>query len=285
MQQTPDLISVIMGIYNCEKTLPKAIESILAQTYSSWELIMCDDGSSDGTCAVAQKYAQQYPDKIILIQNETNKGLNVTLNHCLQYAHGEYVARQDGDDWSLPERFEKELQYLKQYPQCSFVSTSMIVNNGEKNIAIRHQSMQFPTKEGFMKANQFHHATIIIRYDAIMAVNGYSEDERLLRVEDFNLWTKLYAKGYQGCNLKEGLYVVVEDQATYSRRKLKYRINGAYAKSLAIKMLNLPKYNYIYVIYGIAKGFVPNFLYKFLHTKKIERKSEFVVENDSEANN
>ena len=77
-------ITVIMGIYNCEKTLDEAIASLFSQTYSGWKLVMCDDGSTDGTYEVAKKYAENY-DNIVLVKNEKNLGLNATLNHCLEY--------------------------------------------------------------------------------------------------------------------------------------------------------------------------------------------------------
>ena len=97
-------VSIIMGIYNCAETLPEAIESILNQTYLNWELIMCDDGSSDDTWKIAIRYAEKYPDKIKILKNESNKGLNYTLNRCLKKATGKYIARMDGDDISMPER-------------------------------------------------------------------------------------------------------------------------------------------------------------------------------------
>ena len=81
-----------MGIYNCAKTLPKAIESILTQTYSDWELIMCNDGSNDNTYEVAQKYAERYPEKVILLNNQYNMRLAASLNNCLSIARGEYIA-------------------------------------------------------------------------------------------------------------------------------------------------------------------------------------------------
>lgn len=76
-------VSVIMGIYNCESTLPQAVDSILAQTYPNWELVMCDDGSTDGTYAVAERYRIQYPEKIVLLKNEQNRKLSYSLNRCL----------------------------------------------------------------------------------------------------------------------------------------------------------------------------------------------------------
>ena len=119
-------VSIIMGIYNCAATLPEAIDSLLAQTSQGWKLIMCDDASIDDTYAIAESYQMRYPEKIILIRNEKNKGLNYTLNHCLQYVDTEFVARMDGDDLSLSTRFEKEMDFLDKNPQYSIVSTSMI---------------------------------------------------------------------------------------------------------------------------------------------------------------
>ena len=81
-------ISVIMGMYNCADTLSEAIESILNQTMKEWELIMCDDGSSDATYEVAELYMKRYPEKMILLRNRENRGLNYTLNRCLKAAKG-----------------------------------------------------------------------------------------------------------------------------------------------------------------------------------------------------
>ena len=80
------LISVIMGVYNCASTLEEAVNCIINQTYPKWELIMCDDASTDDTYTVAKKYAQMYPDKIFFLRNKKNHGLNYTLNKCLKSA-------------------------------------------------------------------------------------------------------------------------------------------------------------------------------------------------------
>ena len=110
-------VSIIMGIYNCASTLPEAIDSIINQTYNNWELIMCDDGSVDNTYEIADKYRNQYPKKIVLLKNEKNMGLNYTLNECLKHSSGEYIARMDGDDLSLPTRLEKEVAFLENNTQ------------------------------------------------------------------------------------------------------------------------------------------------------------------------
>lgn len=118
-------VSIIMGIYNCADTLEKAIESILQQTYDDWELIMCDDGSMDSTYEIATRFSRQY-ENIITFQNEKNMGLNYTLNECLKKAKGEYIARMDGDDISLPTRLEKEVTFLEQHKEYAIVSTNMV---------------------------------------------------------------------------------------------------------------------------------------------------------------
>lgn len=87
---------------------------------------MCDDGSTDATYSVAEKYTKQFSDKMILLKNSVNKGLNYTLNKCLKVATGEYVARMDGDDISLPKRLEKEADFLDTHPEYAIVSTPMI---------------------------------------------------------------------------------------------------------------------------------------------------------------
>ena len=111
MEKKP-LVSILMGIYNCADTLEEAIESIENQTYDNWELIMCDDGSKDNTYEIAKKYNEKNPEKFVLIKNEKNLGLNMTLNNCLKVAKGELIARMDGDDISLPERFGKMANFF-----------------------------------------------------------------------------------------------------------------------------------------------------------------------------
>ena len=114
-----------MGMYNCEDTLTEAIDSILNQTFDDWELILCDDGSSDATLQVASLYSKKY-EKIKIYRNDRNMGLNYTLNKCLQYAQGLYIARMDSDDISLPDRFEKEVNFLDNNNEYAIVSTRMI---------------------------------------------------------------------------------------------------------------------------------------------------------------
>ena len=269
MNMSAPKISVIMGIYNCAKTLDEAINSIINQTYRNWQVIMCDDASMDNTYEVAKKYCEQYPDKFILIKNEKNMGLNYTLNHCLEYAEGEYIARMDGDDISLLDRLEKEIVFLEEHPEYAIVSCPMIYfdENGEWGKGYNGGEVKI---ENMAKGTPFSHAPCMVKRQAYKAVGGYTVDKRLLRVEDYELWIKMLAKGYRGFNLEEPLYKMRDDRAAAKRRAYKYRINETYVRILAIKRLNLSKKNYIYVLRPLVVGLLPSSIYEYLHKRRMK---------------
>lgn len=260
-------VSIIMGIYNCSSTLSEAIDSIIAQTYTNWELIMCDDGSKDNTYDVALSYKEKYPNKIILIKNEKNLGLNKTLNRCLENATGEYIARMDGDDISLPLRFEKEVSFLDEHPEYAIVSSPMIYfdENGEWG---ESKAIENPTNLDFVTGTPFCHAPCMVRKEAYKEVNGYSTDDRTLRAEDYNLWFRLYSMGYKGHNLQTPLYKMRDDENAYSRRSFKFAKNEAYVRYTGYKMLNLPKKYYIFALRPIIVGLLPKTIYMVLHHRR-----------------
>lgn len=234
-------ISIIMGIYNCSKTLPEAINSILAQTYENWELIMCDDCSTDDTYNVAEEYKDKYPDKIILIQNEKNSKLAFSLNHCLKYATGEYIARMDGDDISLPERFEKQVAFLNAHPNIDLVGTAMqrFNENGLANILYPIEHPNYLTLKNRIP---FCHATILSKRCVFDKLNGYTVAERTQRAQDYDLWFRFFHAGFNGENLSEPLYMVREDKNAVRRRTAKVRINAYKTTLMGYKLLNYPKH-------------------------------------------
>lgn len=262
------IVSVIMGIYNCASTLPDAIESILSQSFKDWELIMCDDGSNDQTYEIALKYQQIFPDKIIVLKNDYNIGLNATLNKCLSVAKGKYIARMDGDDICVNDRFEKELEVLEQKTEISIVSCDMeyFDETGKWGYI---SNPTYPTRKDFLVGTPFCHAPCMVRKEAYDAVNGYSVDKRLLRVEDYHLWFKMYLAGYRGENIHMPLYQMRDDRNAYNRRKFKYRLNEAYVKSCIVKEFKFPFWMYIYVLRPIVVGVLPNWLYDILHKTKL----------------
>lgn len=264
------MISIIMGIYNCEATLIDAIESIAKQTYTDWELIMCDDGSQDGTYEVARRYMEEHPQyRIKILKHEKNQGLNQTLNDCLAVATGDFIARMDADDISLPERFEKEMQEFEKEPELSVVSCPMIYFDENGVWATGKRSKEYPEKKDLVRGTVHTHAPCIIRQEAIRNVGGYSVDKRLLRVEDWHLWVKIYASGRYGKNIEEPLYMMRDDANATKRRKFKYRFNESLVSRIAIREFGLPKRMYVYSLRPIIVGLLPTFVYNFLHRKKV----------------
>ena len=264
-------ISVIMACFNCEKTVEKAIDSILAQTYDNWVMICCDDGSDDRTLDILKQYSQQYPGKFVVIQNESNKKLPYSLNHCLQYVETELVARMDADDISVPERFEKQVRFLEEHPEYDLVSTGVTVSDGEKIIGSIIKIPE-PNRETILRQNAFSHATIMTYKRVYDALGGYSLDPTVLRVEDVDLWYRFMAAGFRGYNMPEELYLILENVNAVKRRTLQSRINGAKTCSRGNKLLGYRGWVCIKPYFRILKAFIPIKLYQKLHLWKINNR-------------
>lgn len=253
-------ISIIMGIFNCSQTLPKAIDSILAQTYENWELIMCDDCSTDDTFAIAKEYQEKYPDKIILIQNETNSHLAYSLNHCLKYATGKYVARMDGDDISVPERFEKQVNFLKSHPLVDLVGCCMQRFDGDTLGSIV-SAIEKPDRYTLRNRIPFNHATIMTYKSVYDELGGYTVEKRTERAQDFDLWFKFFDAGFYGENIQEPLYCVRENLSAIKRRSFKIRWLTFETTKIGFKLLNYPKHWIIIEFFKVAvKSITPSWV-------------------------
>lgn len=261
-------ISIIMGIFNCAETLEAAVQCILSQTYLDWELIMCDDGSQDGTYTLAEQLTKQYPEKIRLLKNEENMGLNYTLNRCLSVASGAYIARMDGDDLCPPNRFSQEVAVLEVEPEISIVSTDMEFFD-ESGVWGHISHPEYPQPRDLLHGSPFCHAPCMVRKEAYLAVGGYTVDEKLLRVEDYHLWLKMYKAGLRGKNIHEALYQMRDDRNAYNRRRFKYRLNEAYVRALCVKELHLPAAGYLYALRPILVGLLPPKVYDLLHKRNL----------------
>lgn len=261
-------ISVLMGVYNCQETLAESIDSIINQTYTNWELIICDDGSKDKTADIVRKYQEKIQGKIVFIQHESNKGLNETLNDCLEKATGDFIARMDGDDISLPERFEIELKAFEDEPDLAVVSCPMIYfdENGDWFTGTVHN--QYPSPENLIYGTIHCHGSCIVKTAVMREVGGYSVDDRLLRVEDWHLWLKIYEKGYRGKNINEVLYKMRDDRNANKRRTFRNRLNEAYVSCLVIRTFHLPIYKYLVVLRPILLGLMPSHMYNLLHKNR-----------------
>lgn len=262
-------VSIISGAYNVEKTLEKSINSILDQSYKNWEFIICDDGSNDKTLEILNTYKKKYPDKFLILKNERNLGLNKSLNKCLNYVTGTYIARHDLDDYSKSDRLEKQVNYLEMNPEISLVGTNMEYMD-EEGVWGRSQVVMSPTKKNFIKGTPFCHATIMLRNTVFEKVNGYSEKAYALRVEDYELWFRVYSKGFRGINLEEVLYTMYDNREAFNRRKFKYRLNESIVKYKGFRLLEISPIYYIQILRPLLIGALPYFIYKILRRKKLK---------------
>ncbi len=259
------LVSVIMGIYNCEKTLARAVESIQKQTYTNWELIMCDDCSSDDTFHTACRIAQEDP-RIRVIRNEKNLTLAPTLNRCLKLSTGEYIARMDGDDTCSPTRLEKELAFLETHPEYSVISCNMALSDGQSVFRIV-QHKERPNCRDFIFRNEHCHAACMVRAEALKAVAGYSEEKKHYRVEDYELWLRMYRAGYRGYNLQETLYEMLDSSSALKRRSFANRLNESRIVYEACKASSAKAHVYLHVAVPLLKWLVPTGIYRRIHSK------------------
>lgn len=266
-------VDIIMGIYNCEEYLAESIDSILNQTFKDWRLIMCDDKSTDDTLKIAERYAEKYPHKILLLKNKKNMGLNFTLNKCLRNADAEYIARQDGDDISKLNRLEKEAVFLDTHPDIAIVSTNAILFDND-GIWGELKLMKNPDKFTFLTGTPFCHASVMMRKEVLDFVGRYSVGEKLIRVEDLHLWFKMYAAGYRGYNIQTPLYLYRDDRNTLKRRTWQNRKNEYYVRKIGYKMLNIPWYLRFYKYRPIVLGLLPKGFYEILHRKRLGDKNE-----------
>lgn len=188
-----NLISVILPVYNGEKYLAEAIESILNQTYINFEFIIINDGSKDNSLEIIRKYEKQ--DSRIIIISRENRGLIVTLNEGIENSKGKYIARMDQDDISLPIRFEEQVSVLESDKKI-VVCGSLINIFGE----IRKSKIgKYYIEDKEIKANLlisccFAHPSVMIRRDTLIENNIYY-NENFPNAEDYYLWTQLAKVG------------------------------------------------------------------------------------------
>ena len=262
-------ISVIMGVYNSNQgsMLEESIQSILTQTFKDFEFIICDDGSTDGTWSKLMEL-KSVDKRLKVIRNEKNQGLAATLNHCLQNVNAQYIARMDADDISLPNRFEKQFEFLNTHQDYAFVGSSVILFDEKGDWGFR-KNPEKPEKKHLLFDSPFTHPSIMIRTDILKKVGGYRVGEETRRCEDYDLFMRLYAKGYKGYNLQEPVIKFRENKDAYSRRKYKFRIDEAKVRYNGFRQLGLMPKGIPYIIKPLIVGLIPQTVLSKLRREKI----------------
>jgi len=188
-------ITVLMPVYNGEIYLHQAIESILCQTYQDFEFVIINDKSTDNTKDILNSFAAK-DSRIVVYENETNLGITKSLNKGLKVARGEYIARMDDDDISLPQRFTKQIDYLERYPNVVLVSGAYdIIDDNGKFIGTINRSCSPGLVAWLLLFCNYvgGHSQVMFRRNAVLESGGYSEKD--LHNEDYGLWCRLVEIG------------------------------------------------------------------------------------------
>jgi len=194
-------VSVIMSVYNGERYLLEAIDSIINQTFEDFEFIIINDGSTDGT----KEIVESYDDERIMLIEQANMGLTKSLNRGLRLANGEYIARMDADDISHPERLHRQVSFLEQNKDIGLIGTDLLVinENGKLLYKINLPPDNPTIKQNMLKCNQFGHGSVMFRKECIDKVGFYREE--VGPAEDYDLWLRI-ADEYDIANISEPLY-------------------------------------------------------------------------------
>lgn len=202
-------VTVITTAYNAEGFVRESLDSIFGQTFQDFEIILLDDGSTDGTKAILKEYSEQHPNAKLL-SNPTNQGIPYSRNKALLHAEGEYIAIHDADDVSLPMRLEKEVGFFDEHENLTFIGAlAYRISQTGENIG----SMAYPpadTGGAFAvitryKLNPIIDPTCMYRRSIVLENGGYTMDPQLRTVLDFELWCRLLCQGHLMANMQDYL--------------------------------------------------------------------------------
>lgn len=234
-------VSVVLSVRNGGADLPKAIGSILAQSFSNFELIAINNGSKDGTRA----YLDSISDPRVRVFHQKDAGLAAALNRGISLARGRYVARQDHDDLADPSRIAKQVKFLDRHPDHALVGTRAEIWVGDKPTGRFHDH---PTEDAELRFallfnNYFVHSSVMIRKAALDEVGPYSTDRARQPPEDYELWSRI-ARRFRVANLSERLTIYREVPTSMSREGVdpfKEKLILISAENLAAAALGTPE--------------------------------------------
>ncbi|MBP1691214.1 MAG: glycosyltransferase [Bacteroidetes bacterium] len=207
-------VSVIMSTHNDSAYLPLAMESILQQTFKDFECIIVDDASTDATAGILERYTDA---RLRIIRHGQNMGLTRSLNEALALSRGVYVARMDGDDIALPDRFQKQVAFLDRNPDVGLVGTAFMYIDGQNTVTGTEPVFvsDAEIRSRLLKHNCFGHGTVMIRLAVVRALGGY--DESFPFAQDYDLWLRI-AERTAVANLADRLYCWRRTAGTISSR-------------------------------------------------------------------
>ena len=193
-------VSVIMSVYNSEKTVAKSIESLIGQTYKNLVILLVDDFSTDKTFNICKEYENNFKN-IYLFRNKNNLGLTKNLNFLINKSSGEFLARQDSDDISEPNRIEKQINFIEKYNLDGCTTRARIIQTGS---IIPKKSLYLPKRFVIYIKNPFIHGSLVLKKTVAESIGNYNE--KFYYSQDYKLMYDLVRAGSNLKIMKECLY-------------------------------------------------------------------------------
>ena len=250
-------VSVIMGVYNQmdSAALDLAVDSILKQTLKDFEFIIYDDGS----VPEAAHYIREQEKKDLRIRVfgvEQNHGLAFSLNSCAELARGKYIARMDADDIAREDRLEEQSRFLDEHPEFDWCGSNAYLFDGKEVWGSRVMP-EHPAADDYLRFSPYIHPTVMYRRE-LLECNHYSTENATLHCEDYEIFMRLFRKGYHGYNIQDNLLYYRENMDSYGRRTLKRRVNEAKVRYQNFRSLGIlfPK-GWLYVLRPLAGVLIP----------------------------
>ncbi len=267
------LVSILLPTYNGAKWIRSSIESVQAQSYSDWELLVIDDGSVDNTKEIVGNLAIQ-DSRIRYIKNEKNMGIQKTLNRGLKEAKGEYIARIDDDDkWIDKEKIQKQLAFLEENSNYVLVGTGTIVVDEEGHELFRYLGPETDKeiRNRILSKNCFTHSSVMFKKTPAIQCGGYSESQDVIHLEDYDLWLKLGLVG-KFYNIQDFCveFLLNQNGMSIKNKKAQFSKNIKLVKSFKKKYSNyiisiVLNYSrlFVYEIFRFMPKIIKDFLFKF----------------------
>ncbi len=258
-------ISIIITTYNSEIYLEDSINSIINQTFTNWHLIIVNDFSQDNTKEILNKFKYKLKNKLTIIENKENLGINISLNKALKIVKTPFFTRQDADDISVPNRLEILLSNLSKSNEYDFISSKMKSINNDKLIYPK-KLLNFPQKKDFIKSLPFCNAPTLFKSKILNKIKFNTSGIYNKRFEDYEFFYQCYLHGYKGYNIENITYLVRQDHSYHSKITIKQRITEAFLKFKIYKDFKLRPITAFHILVPLLKIFFPLFFLKIIKT-------------------
>lgn len=249
MESVTGKVSVIMAAYNAEKTIRFAIESVLAQTYNNYELLVVNDGSVDATKEIVEAYCKE-DSRVKLINNSKNMGVSLTRQNGLKHATGEWVAILDSDDIWTPDKLQKQMLLQKKTQAALLYTGSGFINQAGYPIDWTLQVPEFITYRKLLKQNIISNSSALCRKDLFEHYYVIGDDTH----EDFALWLRILKNGEVAYGVNEPLLIYRLSSGSKTANKARAAVmNWRTYRMVGLSIFEAAYYQFLYMLKSIVK--------------------------------